>query len=336
MGGEVFFHVGLAKTATTSIQKYIFPRSSFCYLGKNVSGGGEQELGLGDSWRYIKTIQNHDTTVDSIELREQLEEAGFGAYYRHYQGIIRNNKNILVSDEGFTINPLMHHINALHPFMSERLCVMEGGKRDYFEAGVELAASVWSGSTAAKVKLRNYLLRGSHSCPLPSRIQRFNEIFDISLGRILLVNRDVGSWFVSFFLQVAKTSKSNKVVFGMPLLFLWAGFAAKWDNYLMDSYGFGYLQCKSFFKSLESAFGCGSIDVVDYNENRLIFAENISSILPMYGVDASEALQLVKREGLNVTSRKVKPSAAWAEILASREEFSCDINSFVHDSSMTW
>ena len=68
----------------------------------------------------------------------------------------------------------------------------------------------------------------------------------------------------------------------------------------------------------------------------MIFAENISSILPVYGVDASEALQLVKREGLNVTSRKARPSAAWAEILASRQEISSDINGFVYDSSMTW
>ena len=119
----------------------------------------------------------------------------------------------------------------------------------------------------------------------------------------------------------------------MPMLFLWAGFAAKWDNCLMDSHGYGYLHGGSFVKSLARDFGRDLVDVINYDANPFIFAENLACILPEYGINESEALKLIKLDKLNVTSTKSVPSAAWAEILLSRRECSREINKLMHEFS---
>ena len=210
MDKKVYFHIGLAKTATSFLQRYIFPKSSFCYLGK-YSISHSRHITKDAPWDYMKFLQLGEPGVASNILKDRQKNFPIVLdKYSHYLDIISRHSTFLISDECLTASPLMHHINWLHPFILERVKSSNKEWKNCFEAGVGLADSIWHGSDKQMANLRANLLQGDGSNPVTFRLTRIMEMFELSLGRILLVNRDIGSWFVSFFLQSAAGAKTRK------------------------------------------------------------------------------------------------------------------------------
>lgn len=327
---KIFFHVGLGKTATSFLQKNIFPKSSFCYLGKK-SNNWCYPLADEDPWNYIKQLQNYRPGVCAADLKKLLSRRGI-ALDDHFSKIFSENENILVSDEGFTMQPIMGHVRVLYPYMQDCSNSSSLSWRNFFEEGISLADSIWNSKVPHFTKLKTELLYCKGSDSLPFKLNRIMEMFDLSLGRVLLVDRDIGSWMVSFFLQVAFNCENKglkKMKFDLPLLFVWSGFAARWERYLHDAGRLGYLHGHSFASSVKRSFGAHNLDIVQYNQNPSVFAERLINVLPSFGVNSANAVIMESLQSINVTSKKTIASAEWSRVPSLREECSERINEYI-------
>ena len=148
---KVFFHVGLAKTATSFLQENVFPDSSFCYLGKSSTSWARKIIEK-DPWLFIRFLQEREPGLDSFDLAKKLNGPG-RRYYNYYLDIISRHEAFLVSDEMYTVNPMTRNLRSLIPVMYRcHESIMHKSFESFdldslscFEAGIHLADSAWNG-----------------------------------------------------------------------------------------------------------------------------------------------------------------------------------------------
>lgn len=98
MKQTLFIHIGLPKTATTTLQNRIFPNhSEYLYLGKYNSIFSEQELQTSAWLRQLKV----DLVSKELPFFENKIDNLFDLLDLNFNGKVKNYSKLLLSEEGF-------------------------------------------------------------------------------------------------------------------------------------------------------------------------------------------------------------------------------------------
>ena len=205
------------------------------------------------------------------------------------------------------------------------------GHEASFARGVSIAECLINSQDGDSLKIKQQFMSGNL---ISLKIQRCLDSLGAELGSILLVNRDFGSWFTSFFLQFVKVERCGlgflKGMLSPDLLFAAAGFVVRWDCFLQDIGRPGLALSSSFARCIERDFGPGVLNVVQYSSCPSVFAENLKVILAGYGVNPASCDKVRRIEiGKNVTHPGQFVFQGEADIFFSKSEFSRELNSLV-------
>ena len=334
---NLFLHLGLAKTATTSLQKLVFSSSDYCYLGKFVSSD-EHEVQRTDPYFFLKFLQNDQP---GIPLRKMRLNHELILHMKVVLAAASGSQDLFISDEGFTIQPLLVHmdwlVRVLAKIQSSRGIDAVLLPEESFADGVELA-KFCSHSKHSLADDYRRILFGPGSDPISFKIGRFLELFNAEPGRMLIVDRDFGSWFVSMFLQFTKINdyKFTLSDCSSSIIFALAGFALHWDYCLRERGKCGYVCSSSFVNTIESAYGEGLVDVLSYSSNPHIFSERVGAILPNYGLVHSASAALARAARANASFATQFDSSLAAEIFASRSQYQSKLNELTDCYLKNW
>ena len=320
---KLYLHIGLPKTGTTFLQEVVFPETSFYYLGKNGDIRADAS-GNSDPYLFFKFLLN---SRDDARFADLLLNRRAKKYYDYYREIILYENNLLLSDEGFTGNSLYRIL----PFIIHNCKRVVDHNQDLeacFRLGGDLAGSfIASDEDMVLQKKREIEATGNISI----KIQKFLDALGAELGGILLVKRDFGSWFISFFLQYIKIQRlentSFKGGYSPSLMFVVAGFAMRLDLFLKDSHQSSLALPSSFSYCIERHFGKDVLDIAEYSQSPSAFSENLKPVLTNYGIKASSCDKVCDIGlGKNITKLASANSEGENEIFRSRRQFSHELN----------
>lgn len=324
---KLSIHVGLAKTGTTFLQEIVFPRTDFCYLGKTSVIHRKSCLDS-DPFMFFKYLLNENSGLCFAKMpvaKEQVDQ--LVALYGYYRNMIRGRQKLLISDESFTGNPL----NLLMRFIVKRCLEGVSGiksQEDCYERGYSLAEHLFCSRNEHSRAFQERLLSSN---TISLKIQRCLDALGAELGNVLLVDRDFGSWFPSYFLQFVKAERENlgylQDVVCPELLFAVAGFVVCCDRFLMDRARPGFVFASSFANCIERDFGSDALDVVQYSSNPSCFYENLQPVFSNYGISPL-VLEQVSRFEARRNAACVGPLSfrGEVEILRLRGRFSAKLN----------
>lgn len=327
---KLHIHVGLPKTGTTFLQEVVFPETSFCYLGKNSDLSRRGALNC-DPFMFFKYLENENSAFSFAEMRvanDKIEQ--LVRHYNYYHEMIRDKQMLLISDEAFTGNPLNTFMKNILRQCNQRIRGARNREAS-FARGVSLAEFLIDTQDNESLKTKQQLLSGNL---ISLKIQRCLDSLGAELGSILLVDRDFGSWFTSFFLQFVKVERYGlgflKGMLSPDLLFAAAGFVIRWDYFLKDIGRPGLALSSSFSRCIERDFGPGVLSIVQYSSCPSVFAENLKPILAGYGVNPASCDKVRRIEiGKNVTHPGQFVFQGEADIFFLKSEFSRELNALV-------
>ena len=324
---KLYVHVGLMKTGTTFLQEVVFPETSLCYLGKNSE---VLRNDIGDPFILFKYLQNENPGVPFSELKIPRQLVG---YLNHYREITAKHESLLISDELITGNPFLSFMGSVLKDCSKLISGMDDPEI-CFHRGISYAEHIFHSGDQNALDARRAL---SSQGTATQKIQRLLDALDAELGGVLLVKRDFGSWFTSFFLQYIKINSKYPDAFqgdfAPSLLFAAAGFAFRWDCYMRDLNGSGFALASSFSSSIQRGFGKRALTIAEYSSSSSVFSENLKVALAGYGID-SQACERVNQINLdkNVTKPYASNDRLERQVFYSRDEISRDLNALVGTS----
>ena len=321
---KLYIHVGLSKTGTTFLQEVIFPDTSFCYLGKH---SDILKDNISDPFVYLKYLQNADPGVSFSELKVP---SALKCHLNHYREIASGAKNLLISDETLTAYPMLGFMGSLLNKCSQYI----GSESDpelCFHRGISYAEYLINSCDQSALEAKN-IFSGQNTISL--KIQRFLDAFDAELGGVLLIKRDFGSWFTSFFLQYIKKNAiypdSFKGNFTSPLVFAAAGFAFRWDFYMRDYNGSGFALASSFSSDIQRQFGKSALTTAEYSSSASVFSENLKKPLEAYGIRSPSREKIHRNlSDKNVTKRYKSNKRLENQIYDFRHQISRDLNALI-------
>ena len=324
---KLHIHVGLAKTGTTFLQEVIFPRTAFCYLGKTSDIHRESCLDA-DPFMFFKYLLNENSGSCFSKMpvtRENFKQ--LSGHYKHYRNMIREEQVLLISDESFTVNPL----NLFMRFIVKKCANVVGeveGQEACYRHGFSLFEHLLGSKDELSQAFKEKLIASN---TISFKIQRCLDALGAELGSVLLVDRDFGSWFPSYFLQFVKAERKNlgylKDGISPELMFTIAGFVVCCDRFLKDHARPGFVFTSSFSSCIEKHFGSNILNIIPYSQSPSIFYENLQPVLNGYGIKPSifeEAGQFERRK--NETRMGSFSFRGEAEILHLRDKFSTSLN----------
>ena len=327
---KLHIHVGLAKTGTTFLQEVVFPRSAFCYLGKTSDIHRESRLDS-DPFMFFKYLLNENSGSCFAKMpvaKDKIKQ--FSGLYSYYQNMIKEEQMLLMSDESFTVNPL----NRFMRFIVKRCAEVVGELEDQeacYRNGFSLSEYLLGSRDQLSQSFKEQLIASN---TISFKIQRCLDALGAELGGILLVNRDFGSWFASYFLQFVKAERENlghlEGTLSPQLLFTIAGCVVCCDRFLKDHDRSGFVFASSFASCIERNFGSEVLKVVSYSPSPSIFCENLRPVLQSYGIKPSVLEKVCKLE-MRKNETRVGPLIfrGEAEIIRLRDKFSTILNNLV-------
>ena len=327
---KLHIHIGLAKTGTTFLQDVVFPQTTFCYLGKALDIHKKSDLDV-DPFMFFKYLLNSDNSGSCFAkmpiAKDQIEQ--FTGLYGYYRDMMREEQVLLLSDESFTANPLNRFMRFIIKICSKEVGDARGAEASY-RIGFSLAEHFFGSSDGLSLSFKEQLLSSNF---ISLKIQKCLDALDVELGSILLLDRDFGSWFVSYFLQFLKVERESLGFLGgvisPDIVFASAGFAVYCDQFLKDRSGSGFVFASSFSDSIQRDFGSNVLNVVQYSSDSSVFWDNLQPVLSVYGVSSAiceKARQSKTR--INATHLGQCSFQGEAEILRSRSLLSRRLNSF--------
>lgn len=321
---KLYIHVGLPKTGTTFLQEIVFPDTSFYYLGKK---SDVLKNNLNDPFVFLKHLQNAEPGVSFAEMKIPSMLANHLNYYRE---ITADREELLLSDEGFTASPLLMFMGTLLHNCSQFTQATDDPEL-CFRRGISCAEYLIDSGDQDAVEAKRSLLSEN---AIPLKIQRFMDMFDAELGGVLLIKRDFGSWFVSYFLQYVKTSAKCPDVFKgnftSQLFFTLAGFVLRWDFYMQDCHGSGFALANSFSSCIQKEFGKSALTTVEYSSSPSVFSENLKKPLEGYGISSSSCEKIYRTDlDKNVTKKNSSNKRLENQVYDSRHQISRDLNALI-------
>ena len=321
---RLYVHVGLPKTGTTFLQDIVFPESTFCYLGKSRE---VLKNDISNPFVLFKYLQNAQPGLPFSDLQIPCQLVD---YLNHYREIISEEESLLISDELITGNPLLSCMGPLLANCTQLIANINDPEK-CFHHGISHAEYLLYSSDQNALNARKALC-GQNTAT--QKIQRLLDALGVELGGILLVKRDFGSWFTSFFLQYIKTNSKYpdffKGDFTLPLVFAAAGFAFRWDCYMRDFNDSGFALASSFSGSIRREFGECILTTAEYSSSPLSFSENLKPALESYGIN-SQVCDRVNQVNLdkNVTKPHASNDRLEHQVYYSRDQISRDLNALV-------
>ena len=321
---KLYIHVGLPKTGTTFLQEIVFPDTSFYYLGKKT---GVSRDNIGDPFMSLKYLQNADPGVSFAELQKPRRVI---SHLNYYHEITSGREELLVSDELFTANPLLPLMGSLLSNCSKFIEAINDPEL-CFRRGMAYAEQFVNPSDQNALDAK--ILLSSHNT-ISLKIKRFLDAFDAGLGGVLLVNRDFGSWFVSFFLTYIKINSKYpdafKGDFSSLLVFAAAGFIFRWDFYMRDHNGSGFALASSFSSSIQREFGPSALTTVEYSSSASVFSDNLRKPLEGFGISSSSCEKICQIDlDKQVTRPHMSNARLENQVYNSRHQISRDLNALI-------
>jgi len=318
---KIYIHAGLPKTGTSTFQERLFPLSRYFFLGKEnkpiaamiksqdpylfVKSLCIRDMALSARRQKVKKFVEADLNVDALRFRDVL------------MARIGSSKEVIISDEGFTLQPLKYH------YFTYLVPLAKGVKgslsiEDCFRIGRRLAVRL--SSSADPIRSRLICVTS-----LADVVQKCLEAFDAELGKVFVVDRDFGSWFVSFYLQcfhgALKSKRPPKEKFyGVKSLMILAGFIWSWDKYLQTIGLPGYATASGFCESVDNKFGVGASVSAKYSSSPELYAHSLVQPLSEFGLERKDVLSIITSSRVNDSANKLRPNEGIEEILSCKKE----------------
>lgn len=321
---KLYIHVGLPKTGTTFLQEVVFPDTSFYYLGKKSEVSKND---ISDPFLSLKYLQNADPGVSFAEMKVP---SVLTSHLNFYREITSDREELLLSDEGFTMNPILVVMGSLLVNCSQFIEALDDPEL-CFRRGVSYAEFLIDSGDQSALEAKRVL---SSQNTISLKIQRFLDAFDAELGGVLLIKRDFGSWFTSLFLQYieinGKYPDSFTGDFTSSLVFAAAGFAFRWDYYMRDYNCSGFALGSSFSRSIQKEFGESALTTAEYSSSKSVFSENLKKPLERYGINGSSC-EKIHRMNLdkNITKPYISNKRLEHQVYDSRHQISRDLNALI-------
>ena len=327
---KLYIHVGLPKTGTSTLQERVFPRSRYLFLGKENIGFSLMKKN-NDPYLFVKFLiasgrmEGKHFPSNPKEFRKMRLHPQDLMMYKKCISKIALSRQVVISDEGFTLQPLK---NDFYKFIGRAVARIQlpGSFEEQFMAGVHMAEKIIHLQESGKVNFLPFF-------GIADVLQRCLDAFDAELGKVLIVDRDYGSWFVSFFLQCFRGSNKGKQLtsdfFDIANLMKSAGLVWRWDRYLMSIGVPGYALADNFSAAISGHFGKNVLSSVRYSSDSLKYAHSLAPALVEFGVDAQDVEAQVVESRMNEADGIHQSSKSIDDILSCRGELAFAINSII-------